>query len=94
MLTHTFEGLRIVQLKRHFARQAIPNYTYESVVPAAHVKLIQSVSVPPHQSVVAEMKLEDGCWQGSPLLFCHDEALEVLSGLSPDDALIQPSRGD
>ena len=36
--------------------------------------------------------LENDCHQGNSLLFQHDDSLEVLSGLSPDDAMIQPSQ--
>ena len=62
----------------------------DAVVPSVCIHLVQSLSVPPHQSVLAKVQREDGCCQDTSLLFQHDEALNVLSGLSPDDAVIQP----
>ena len=67
------------------------DWEHDAVVPSVCIRLVQSLRVPPHQSVLAEVQLEDGCCQDTSLLFQHDEALEVLSGLSPDDAVIQPS---
>ena len=58
---------------------------------ATCVHLVQSVRVPPHQSIAAEVALESGRPQNASVLFIPDEALESLTGLSDDDTLLQPS---
>ena len=68
------------------------DWDYDAVVPFVRIRLVQSLRVPPHQSILAIVQLENDCHQGNSLLFQHDDSLEVLSGLSPDDAMIQPSQ--
>ena len=58
---------------------------------ATRVHLVQSVCVPPHQSIAAEVTLESGRPRNASVLFVPDEALESLTGLSSDDTLLQPS---
>ena len=64
---------------------------HSSVASPASVRLVQSIRVAPHQSTFAEVQVSDPVCRGNILMFRHDEALQVLSGLSPDDAVIDPS---
>ena len=58
---------------------------------ATRVHLVQSVRIPPHQSIAAEVALESGRPRNTSVLFIPDEALESLTALSSDDTLLQPS---
>ena len=55
-----------------------------------HVRLVQTVRVPPHQSVAAEVSLEVGGPWNAPMLFVSHELSESQTGLSSEDAILQP----
>ena len=61
------------------------------MVPLVRVRFLQSVKLPPHQGVVAQVRV-DGSWsKRGPLLLEHDNGTELDTGVQVEDALLQRS---
>ena len=64
----------------------------DATVPMVRVRLVQSVRLPPHQSVLSQVRIEDDWLSSDPLLLQYDSSTEQTTGVCVGDALIQPSK--
>ena len=79
-----------VQKWRGGRKQAAEARVSEAKVPTVRVKLVQSLRLSPRQSAVVQVRV-DGCGGGGPVYVEHDPHLEDETGLSTEDALLQPN---
>ena len=79
-----------VQKWRGGRKQAAEARVSEAKVPTVRVKLVQSLWLSPRQSAVVQVRV-DGCGGGGPVYVEHDPHLEDETGLSTEDALLQPN---
>ena len=65
----------------------------DAIVPMVRVRLLKSLRILPHQSIVARVMVEDDRLRQDPLLLLHNQDLEKTTGVQVGDVLIQPDLG-